>query len=122
MDEDELALVSSLYGRGTILCWLFTILACLISWTCDKRKRKSDTLNADFIGILTLPSVAAGHTLYQIRCLKTLSYSDMGPVKITQFSRAIEASLTIIETFITFSIVLFLLVSVWPQNIWSTAS
>lgn len=110
MDEDELALVSSLYGRGTILCWLFTILACLISWTGDKRKRKSDTLNADFIGILTLPSVAAGHTLYQIRCLKTLSYSDMRPVKITQFSRAIEASLTIIETFITFSIVLFLLV------------
>lgn len=110
MDEDELALVSSLYGRGTILCWLLTILACLISWTCDKEKRRSDTLNADFIGILTLPSVAAGHTLYQIRCLKTLSYSDMRPVKITQFSRAIEASLTIIETFITFSIVLFLLV------------
>lgn len=108
MDEDELALVSSLYGKGTTLCWLFTILACLISWACEKKKRRSDTLNADFIGILALPSVAAGHTIYQIRCLKSLAYSDIRPVRITQLSRAIEASLTITETFMVLSVMLFL--------------
>lgn len=108
MDEDELALVSSLYGKGTILCWLFTILACLISWTCHKEKRNSDTLNADFIGILVLPFVAAGHTIYQIRCLKSLSSSDFSPVRITQLSRAVEASLTVTETFIILSLLLFL--------------
>lgn len=108
MDEDELALVSSLYGKGTTLCWLFTILACLILWTCDKRKRKSDTLDADFIGILALPSVAAGHTIYQIRCLKSLTFADISPLKITQLSRAIEASLTVTETFMMLSVVLFL--------------
>lgn len=108
MDEDELALVSSLYGQGTTLCWLFTILACLISWTCDQQKRRSDTLNADFIGILALPSVSAGHTIYQIRCLKSLTYSDIRPLAITQLSRAIEASLTITETFMVLSVVLFL--------------
>ncbi|KAG6356413.1 hypothetical protein INS49_015801 [Diaporthe citri] len=108
MDEDELALVSSLYGKGTTVCWLFTILACLILWTCDKRKRRSDTLDADFIGILALPSVAAGHTIYQIRCLKSLTFSDIKPVKIKQISRAIEASLTVTETFMILSVVLFL--------------
>lgn len=108
MDEDELALVSSLYGKGTTLCWLFTILACLISWTCDQKKRRSDTLNADFIGILALPSVSAGHTIYQIRCVKSLTYSDIRPLAITQLSRAIEASLTITETFMVLSVVLFL--------------
>lgn len=108
MDEDELALVSSFYSQGTILCWLLTILACLISWACNKKKRNSDTLNADFIGILVLPSVAAGHTIYQIRCLRNLSSSDIRPIRITQLSRAIEASLTVTETFIIFSVVLFL--------------
>lgn len=108
MDEDELALVSSLYGKGTTFCWLFTILACLILWACDERKRKCDTLDADFIGILALPSVAAGHTIYQIRCLKSLTFSDIKPVKITQLSRAIEASLTVTETFMILSVVLFL--------------
>lgn len=105
MDEDELALVSSLYGKGTTVCWLFTILACLILWTCDKRKRKSDTLDADFIGILALPAVAAGHTIYQIRSLKSLAFSDTRPGKITQLSRAIEASLTVTETYMILSVV-----------------
>lgn len=109
MVEDELALVSSLYGKGTILCWLLTILACLISWTCNKEKRNSDALNADFVGILVLPFVAAGHTIYQIRCLKSLSSSDFSPVRITQLSRAVEASLTVTETFIILSMVLFLM-------------
>lgn len=35
MDEDELTLVS-LYDEGTTLFWLLTILACLVSWTCDE--------------------------------------------------------------------------------------
>lgn len=108
MDEDELALVSSLYGKGTTLCWLLTILACLISWTCDKRKRNSDSLNADFIGIHCLPCVAAGHTLHQIRGLGALDFANIRPITIIQISRAIEASLTLTETFMVLSVVLFL--------------
>lgn len=108
MDEDELILVSSLYGKGTTLCWLLTILACLISWTCDKRKRKSDSLNADFVGIHCLPCVAAGHTLHQIRSLGTLDFTNTRPITIIQISRAIEASLTLTETFMILSVVLFL--------------
>lgn len=53
MDQEELALVPSLYGSGTTMCWLLTILASLVSWTCDKRKRKSDTLEADVIAIIS---------------------------------------------------------------------
>lgn len=108
MDDDELALVSSLYGKGTTLCWLLTILACLTTWTCDKRKRKSDSLNADFVGVLFLPSVAAGHTIYQIRGLRPRALSDIEPIEVTRISRAIEASLTVTETFMVLSVVLFL--------------
>ncbi|KAJ0115066.1 hypothetical protein J7T55_001475 [Diaporthe amygdali] len=109
MDEDSLALVSSLYGKGTIFCWLLTILACLVTWTCNKRKRKSDSLNADFIGILTLPAVAAGHTIYQARYLKSHALLDANPNTVIQLSRAIEASLTVTETFMILSVLLFLL-------------
>ena len=108
MEDEELALVSSLYGKGTTLCWLLTILACLTSWTCDKQKRRSDSLNADFIGVLALPSVAAGHTIYQIRGLEDPNFSDTERIKLTQISRAIEASLTVTETFMVLSVVLFL--------------
>lgn len=108
MEEDDLVLVSSLYGKGTTLCWLLTILACLISWTCDKRKRNSDSLNADFIGIHCLPCVAAGHTLHQIRHLETLDFTNIRSITIIQISRAIEASLTVTETFMILSVVIFL--------------
>lgn len=106
--DDELALVSSLYGEGTILCWLLTILACLVSWTCDKRKRKSDHLNPDFIGILTLPSVALAHTIYQTRSLNSPASLNIQPASAIQLSRALEASLTVTETFMILSVVLFL--------------
>lgn len=55
MDQEELALVSSLYGSGTAMCWLLTILASLVSWTCEKRKGRSDTPEADVIAIKSFP-------------------------------------------------------------------
>lgn len=113
MDDDELALVSSLYGKGTIFGWLATILSCLISWTCNEHKRKSDSIGADFIAVLTLPSVATGHIIYQIRSLPgktTIANDELATPTAVQHSRAIEAPLTVIETFMVLSVILFLVV------------
>lgn len=57
----ELSLVNPLYGPGTVLGWYLTALGVHTSWIFHPEKRSSDSTSADFIAVLTLPSVALGH-------------------------------------------------------------
>lgn len=114
--SDRYALVSSLYGPGTIACWYLTILSVLVSWTLHPKKRKSGSIDVDLIALLTLPAVAAGHLCWQVSTL--ISRHDNSPslgVKSNEYAQsiaAIEAPFSVIESFMAISVVLFL-VALW---------
>ena len=114
--QNRLALVSSLYGPGTITCWYLTILSVLLSWTLHPRKRKSGSIDVDLIAILTLPAVAAGHLVSQVQALlnqdKTIRASSSADLKYIQSVAAIEASFNVTETFMAISVILFV-VATW---------
>ena len=114
--QNRFALVSSLYGPGTITCWYLTTLSILVSWTLHPRKRKLESINVDLIAVLTLPAVAAGHLVSQVRGLlnqdnnaQTTSSADE---KYLQSVTAIEASFNVTETFMAISVILFI-VATW---------
>jgi hypothetical protein len=109
-DSDRYSLVSSLYGPGTTVCWFLTVLSCIVRWTLHPKKRKSGSVDSDFIAVITFSAVAAGHLIVQV-------HSYPGPKdQITKTKdllllrriAAIEASLNITETFMAISAVLFL--------------
>lgn len=108
---DRYNLVSSLYGPGTTACWYLTVLSCLVSWTLHPKKRKSGSLDSDFIAVLTFPAVAAGHLISQIH-----HYPDDKAELLTTndpdlFLRiaAIEAPLNITETSMPTLVLMFIL-------------
>lgn len=114
--QNRLALVSSLYGPGTITCWYLTALSVLVSWTLHPRKRKSGSIDVDLIAVLTLPAVAAGHLVAQARKFsnqdnhaQTTSSVDW---KYLQSIAAIEAPFNVTETFMAISVILFI-VAAW---------
>ncbi|EXJ60729.1 hypothetical protein A1O7_04882 [Cladophialophora yegresii CBS 114405] len=113
---ERYALVSSLYGPGTIACWYLTILSVLVSWTLHPRKRKSGSIDVDLLATLTLPTVAAGHLISQISTLTPGHDNSPGSgVEANQFAQsiaAIEAPFSVVESFMAISVILFL-VSVW---------
>ena len=107
--SDRLQLVSGLYGPGAVGCWLCIVASVFVSWTLNKKTRKKDTITNDFIAVLTLPTVAAGHLIYQI-----ISYTgDRSTILTTQDPEllprvaAMEASLNICETFAALALTLF---------------
>ena len=114
--QNQFALVSSLYGPGTIICWYLTSLSVLLSWTLHPRKRKSGSIDVDIIAVLTLPAIAAGHLVSQVRRLlnqdsnaQTDSSADW---EYLQSVAAIEAPFNVTETFMAISVILFL-VAAW---------
>jgi hypothetical protein len=114
--QNRFALVSSLYGPGTIICWYLTTLSVLVSWTLHPRKRKSGSIDVDLIAVLTLPAVAAGHLASQVRGFlnqdndaQTSSNADW---KYLQSIAAIEAPFNVTETFMAISVILFI-VAAW---------
>ena len=68
-DQDRLALVSSLYGPGSVACWYLTIISLLVTWTFHPRKRTSGSVEVDLIAVLTPVIVASGHFATQIQTL-----------------------------------------------------
>lgn len=107
------ASVSSLYGPGTITCWYLTILSVIVSWILHPKKRKSGSIDADMIAMLTLPIVAASDFISQVSTLKH-RHEDSPQVKTevakyVQSIAAIEAPLAVIESFMAISVILFLL-------------
>ena len=114
--QSQLALVSSLYGPGTITCWYLTTLSVLVSWTLHPQKRKSGTIDVDLIAVLTLPAVAAGHLISQFRDFlrqdRTVRASGSVDAKYLQSIAAIEAPFNVTETFMAISVILFI-VAAW---------
>ncbi|ETI24416.1 hypothetical protein G647_03785 [Cladophialophora carrionii CBS 160.54] len=110
---ERYALVSSLYGPGTIACWYLTILSVLVSWTLHPRKRTSGSIDVDLVAILTLPTVAAGHLISQISRLMPGKLSrGIEANRFAQSIAAIEAPFSVIESFMAISVILFL-VAAW---------
>jgi hypothetical protein len=103
-------LVSSLYGPGTTACWFLTALSCLLSWTIHPKKRRSGSIDSDFIAVLTFPVVAAAHLISQLLnypALKVEVLSTSDPDLLRQVA-AIEASLNITESSLVVFIIMFL--------------
>jgi hypothetical protein len=99
--HEHLSLVSSFYGPGATGCWLMIVCSVMVSWTVNRRMKRSDSITNDFIGALTMPAVAGGHLIYQL-----VNYP--GPrdsmfvtldLALVQRVAAIEASLCICQTF-----------------------
>ncbi|KAJ9663659.1 hypothetical protein H2198_000671 [Neophaeococcomyces mojaviensis] len=113
---ERYAIVSSLYGPGTITCWYLTILSILVSWTLHPRKRISGSIDVDLIAMLTLPSVAAGHLISQVSMLMRKHDNSLGSdIDVNQFPQsiaAIEAPFRVVESFMPISAILFL-VAMW---------
>ena len=113
---DRYALVSSLYGPGTMAGWYLATLSVLVSWTLHPRKRSSGSIDVDTIAMLTLPLVAAAHLVSQVRGFLCPDFSPpIGEAvawKHVQTVSAIEASFNVVETFMALSYVLFL-ISAW---------
>ena len=113
--QNQLALVSSLYGPGTIACWYLTALSVLVSWLLHPRKRQSGSIDVDLIAVLVLPAVAAGHLFSQVRGF--LSQDNIMPAgsnadwKYRQSVAAIEAPLNVTETFLPISAILLIVAS-----------
>ena len=114
--QDRFALVSSLYGPGTITCWHLTTLSVLLSWTLHPQKRKSGTIDVDLIAVLTLPAVAAAHLVSQIQGVLdqydntlTINRPDWNDPRSVA---AIEAPFNVTETFMAISVILFM-VAAW---------
>ena len=101
--SDKYALVSSFYGPGAVGGWYLTAFACLISFSLHPRQRRRDSITADFIAVLTFPTVAAANLITQVR-----SYPKEG-TKAAQNAASIEATLIVTETFLAIDVILFLL-------------
>ena len=108
---DDLSLVSGLYGPGNVLCWYFTLASCLVSWTLDRIKRRSDTISADLVVCFTLPVVALAHLINQVKRYPGDPKDMMTTNDPTLLPSiyGIEAPFTIIENFMTISVLLVLL-------------
>ncbi|KAK4659051.1 hypothetical protein QC762_106885 [Podospora pseudocomata] len=111
---DRFSNVSSLYGPGNMGGWLCILLSLFVTWTFNPKYSRSNTISPDFIIALTIPAVAAGHVYNLIffqapssstSSLKTLLTSS--DISSQQFSSALEAPLTVCETFSGFGLALF---------------
>ncbi|RYC78125.1 hypothetical protein BFJ63_vAg19001 [Fusarium oxysporum f. sp. narcissi] len=110
-DFDRLQLVSSFYGPGTTGCWYFTTLSCLLLWTLHPKRKNCDSIDTDFIAVLTYPVVAAGHLVVQLT-----TYTDLTAEMMTtkdpaprQAIASIEAALTVNEIYYPICLLLFCL-------------
>jgi hypothetical protein len=87
-----------------------------VSWTLNDKKRRSDSINTDFVVALILPAIALAHLFLQIRSYpgdKTAIMTTQDP-KIVRVIHGIEAPFTITEIFMPISLV-FLLLETWMK-------
>jgi hypothetical protein len=101
-NSDDLSLVSGLYGPGNVLCWYFTLASCLISWTLDRKKRRSDSITVDLMVGITLPIVAVAHLITQIHNYPgdTKQMMTTRDPDLLRLIYAIEAPFTITDIFL----------------------
>jgi hypothetical protein len=112
-------LVDSLYGPGTVIAWLLTMVSVLIDWTLNKSMRHDDTVNFNLIAALILPIISTGHLTYQItrllasvpQIITSTNFDDRAMVA------ALEAPLNICETFSWCSLILVLPCMSWRSGL-----
>ncbi|KAH8794774.1 hypothetical protein BGZ57DRAFT_921073 [Hyaloscypha finlandica] len=51
--------VPSLYGPGNFACWVLIVASVFVTWTLNRKQRRSDVLGADFMAMITYPIIAA---------------------------------------------------------------
>ena len=98
-----------------ITCWYLTTLAVLSSWSLHPRERNSGSIDVDLLAVLTLPAVAAGHLVSQVRGLSNqakIVRPSSADWKYLQSVPAIEAPFIVTETFMAISVILFI-VAAW---------
>jgi hypothetical protein len=108
--SDRLALVSSLYGPGATACWYLTCFSCLASCTVHPKKRKSDSIESDFIASLIFPTVAGAHLISQVQSYPSQAFGMPlpGDGALVQRIASMSASLTITETYLALCVILLL--------------
>lgn len=98
-----------------ITCWYLTTLTVLVSWTLHPRERNSGSIDVDLIAVLTLPAVAAGHLVSQVRGLLNqakIVRASSADWKYLQSVPATEAPFIVTETFMAINVILFI-VTAW---------
>ena len=107
-EKDRLALVSSLYGPGSVACWLLTWLSLLVTWTLHPRKQNSGSVEVDFVAYLTLVVVANGHLVSQVQNLLDQSRGTRSTIggSRAQLVAALEAPIVILDTTMTMTTIL----------------
>lgn len=114
MEENEhrFSLVASFYGPGNMAAWLATIASVFVTWCLNAEYRQKDSFSADLLFALAIPGVSAGHVIYLMffpgleehDTVRQL-FSNPSP-KIIQHAAAVEAALTVCETFSAFAVAL----------------
>lgn len=107
---DRFSLVSSLYGPGTIGCWLCTLASVFATWTLNVDSRRKDSITNDFIAALALPTIAAVHFFYllffSVHSTGSLVFTNTEP-EVISYAAAAEAPLNVCETFAAAALALF---------------
>lgn len=108
--NERFSLVSSLYGPGTVGCWLFTLASVFVTWTLNVDSRRRDSITNDFIAALSFPAIAAGHFFYLLffadHSTGSLVFTNTEPEKIS-YAAAAEAPINVCETFAAAALALF---------------
>ena len=113
MPNTEITKVNALYGPGTVLGWYLTLVAIAVAWTVHPKRSGSDSLDADLFVMLTLPVVAVGDLLWQLRHFVTVNSTFVTPALT---SMGIEAPFIVTEASMDLSVLLFL-VAAWKIKI-----
>ena len=82
----------------------------MVAWILHPTRSTTASFDADLFIMLTLPVVALGHLLHQLRGI-----SSSREISATT-AAAVEAPFIIVEVFMNFAVVLFL-IAAWKQTI-----
>jgi hypothetical protein len=114
----RLALVSSLYGPGNLVCYFLLLLSVLVSWTINPKSASDDSITNDFIAVLSLPTIAAADFWFHAHQLDGQNLHLLLSTPLSTAVRdaaAIEAPLTVCEDFIMLAGVLYA-VAAWKRH------
>ncbi|KAF4499920.1 hypothetical protein FAGAP_3921 [Fusarium agapanthi] len=108
---ERFSLVASFYGPGNIASWLCMVVSVLTTWCLNTEYRRKDSISADLVVVLAVPSVAAGHAIYMLffgysnheSILHLFTSADLEVVK---HAAAAEAALDVCETFSAIAVLL----------------
>ncbi|KAM0231986.1 hypothetical protein ACHAP5_010879 [Fusarium lateritium] len=108
---ERFSLVASFYGPGNIASWLCMVASVLNTWCLNTEYRRKDSISADFVVVLALPGIAAGHAIYMLffdhanhESIQHLFTS--ADTEVLKHAAAAEAALDVCETFSAIAVLL----------------